>query len=75
MLTDLSNIIFKLNVFAKFRCWKAFSVWHMNVRDKRIKSARKSLEKNLFFLNMVKESLKKSINLVKIKFYSVLKSH
>ncbi|CAF0752073.1 unnamed protein product [Brachionus calyciflorus] len=41
----------KLDVFYKFRQWKAFNVWHVNVRDKRVKFSRKDLQKNLFFLN------------------------
>ena len=43
----------QLNVFSKFRTWKAFSVWHVNVRFKRVESAKKTLEDNLFFLNNV----------------------
>ncbi len=46
----------KLNVFYKFRTWKAFAVWHTNVREKKVKNARKSLEENLFFLNQVSHS-------------------
>ena len=45
----------KLSVFANFRRWKAFNVWHCNVRDKRIRSSRRNLEKNLFFLNQVEK--------------------
>ena len=41
----------KLKTFTNYRCWKQFSVWHCNVREKRVRSARKNLEKNLFFLN------------------------
>jgi hypothetical protein len=52
----------KLSVFANFRRWKAFNVWHCNVRDKRIRSARRNLEKNLFFLNQVNFYLKILIN-------------
>ena len=45
--------LIQLNVFSKFRSWKAFNVWHVNVRDKRVKAARKELQKNLFILNDV----------------------
>jgi hypothetical protein len=60
--------LIKLNVFAKFRRWKAFSVWHMNVREKRIKSSRKSLEKNLFILN---QSLRPAILNVREMCYRI----
>jgi dynein heavy chain, axonemal len=43
--------LIKLKVFNKFRQWKQFSVWHLNVRQTRIKGARKNLENNLFILN------------------------
>lgn len=41
----------KLKTFSNYRCWKQFNVWHCNVRDKRVRAARRNLEKNLFFLN------------------------
>lgn len=48
-----NHFFLKLNVFYKFRQWKAFNVWHVNVRDKRVKFSRKDLQRNLFFLNDV----------------------
>ena len=41
----------KLKVFANYRRWKQFNVWYSNIREKRVRSARRNLEKNLFFLN------------------------
>lgn len=45
--------LIKLDVFYKFRRWKAFSVWHVNVRGQRIKTCREELTNKLFFLNDV----------------------
>ena len=45
--------VLKLPVFYRFRKWKAFKVWRDNVRAKKVLNSRKSLEENLFFLNLV----------------------
>ncbi|KAL3884515.1 hypothetical protein ACJMK2_024650, partial [Sinanodonta woodiana] len=44
--------LIKIRAFALFRKWKAFSVWQMNVRTKRIKACKKALNENLFIVNL-----------------------
>ena len=45
--------LINLNVFSRFRRWKAFSVWHVNVRGSRVKNYKEELKNKLFFLNDV----------------------
>jgi len=40
-------------VFYAYRKWKAFNVWKDNVRSKKVQSAKRELEENLFFLSPV----------------------
>lgn len=41
----------KIGIFAKFRKWKAFSVWRKNVSSKILHSRKKTLNENLFIVN------------------------
>ncbi|XP_013408536.1 dynein heavy chain 6, axonemal [Lingula anatina] len=43
--------LIKISVFAKFRKWKAFSVWRKNVRTKKLSDCKKALNENLFIVN------------------------
>ena len=48
---DYFQKLIQIPTFARFRKWKAFSVWRKNVRTKKIQSHTKSLNDNLFILN------------------------
>ncbi|CAG5121592.1 unnamed protein product, partial [Candidula unifasciata] len=43
--------LIKIKTFAKFRVWKAFSVWRQNVRTAKTKDCKKALNENLFIVN------------------------
>ncbi|KAF6019361.1 DNAH6 [Bugula neritina] len=44
-------ILILIGIFAKFRKWKAFSVWRQNCRKKKIRDCKKALVENLFIVN------------------------
>ena len=46
--------IFQIPVFARFRKWKAFSIWRKNVQRKKIASCKRALNENLFIVDEVK---------------------
>nr|XP_015200682.1 PREDICTED: dynein heavy chain 14, axonemal isoform X2 [Lepisosteus oculatus] len=47
------NKIFQLPLFTKFRIWKAFSAWKINVRKSKASSYKKLLTKELFFADEI----------------------
>ncbi|XP_078399007.1 dynein axonemal heavy chain 6-like, partial [Cetorhinus maximus] len=45
--------IYRLPVFVKFRCWKAFNVWKANVRNLKTSNSRMIMLKQLFFADEI----------------------
>ncbi|EDV29711.1 uncharacterized protein TRIADDRAFT_18356 [Trichoplax adhaerens] len=57
--------LIKIKTFSSFRLWKAFAVWRMNVRKRKINNCRNKLGTNLFILNSIAESLRQFHQLTK----------
>ena len=62
--------LINLNVFSRFRRWKAFSVWHVNVRGARVKNCKEDLKNKLFFLNDVSFN-----NKIKVLINNLIRNH
>ncbi|XP_043531479.1 dynein axonemal heavy chain 6-like [Chiloscyllium plagiosum] len=45
--------IYQLPVFLNFRCWKAFNVWKVNIRNLKISNSRMIMTKQLFLADEI----------------------